>query len=60
MSRHNIIGSEAFDPERHVSIRSYPRRGRGWRGYVIAGAIGGVVTVGAAGLLAYLSQVFGG
>jgi len=59
MSRHNIIGSEAFDPEPLVYIRAYRRRGPGLRGYLIAAMGGGAFAVVAAGLLAYAGQAFG-
>lgn len=59
MSHHNIVGSEAFDGERPVYIRVYPRRGRGWRGYTIAAGAGGAFAFLMAGVLAYLSHAMG-
>jgi hypothetical protein len=60
MSRHNIVGSEAFHAERMVSIRSYPRRGRTLGPYLMAGGIGAVLCLVVVGVLAYASQAFGG
>jgi hypothetical protein len=57
MSRHNIVGSEAFEPERLVYIKAYPRRNGGWRGYALAASAGGALTIAAAALLAYLGQM---
>ncbi len=40
---HNIVGSEAFETERHVRIRAYKRRARTWRGYLFAVGFGVVL-----------------
>ena len=39
MSQHNIVGSEAFETERHVRIRAYRRHVKRWRGYLIAAGL---------------------
>jgi hypothetical protein len=59
MSHHNIVGSEAFDQTRPVQIRTFPRRGRHWRGYTIAAVFGGIMAFLAAGLLAYFGHALG-
>ena len=59
MSHHNIVGSEAFDNTRPVQIRTYPRRGRTWQGYLIAGGLGGGVAFLLAGLFAYFGHALG-
>lgn len=59
MSRHNIIGSEAFDTERFVAIRAYRRRGAGLGRYILAAMGGGLVAVLGAGLLSFASQALG-
>jgi hypothetical protein len=60
MSSHNIVGSEAFESHQLIHVRRYPRRGGTWRNYAIAAFIGGGATFGAAGLLIFLAQTFGG
>jgi hypothetical protein len=59
MSQHNIVGSEAFDSTRPVQIRTFPRRGRHWRGYTVAAGAGGVLAFLLAGALAYFGHALG-
>lgn len=59
MSRHNIVGSEAFEPERLVYIKAYPRRHGGWGRIAVAMGAGGVLAISATALLAYLGQFLG-
>ena len=59
MSQHNIVGSEAFDDARPVLIRTYRRRGRTLRGYLIAAVVGGVLAFVVVGMLAYFGHAVG-
>ena len=59
MSQHNIVGSEAFDTERHVRIRAYPKRARNLRGYAIAAVFGVVLAFAIAGAVAWLHGMAG-
>ncbi len=59
MTRHRIVGSEADRPKPMAYLSVYPGRRRATARYLIAAAVGALLTLGVGIALAVLSGVIG-
>ena len=59
MTRHRIVGCEADRPKPLAYLRVFPGRGRATGGYLVAAAVGALLTLAAGVAVAILSGVIG-